>query len=673
MKRYNHKFSFIAILVGILIAFCFVLSESIFICSKISPLAIFNQSVRVVRGASVQFSVKNYEIDGSLIGQHREDFPVDPTAGKWTKDGVTQDTRWLTLPADGAQGQLENIKKFATEAKEKGYTDIVTIGMGGSSRPTDVVSMFRETLQASGAKVHVLETLDENSIGSLISSLNLETTLFIIISKSGGTAETNALAKLVPEGGNFIAITTIAKSDSELMQFLSKRGVRSEDIQEHPDDVGGRYTFFSNVGMLAAALAGIDIDVLLGEARRAMASDIKYKLGQFMFDMEGDGRKYMRIILPEKLAKLGPWIEQLVAESLGKHDGAGQERGIIAISERDFDPSVYANRDVFVVRVKLGESDERDEFTAQVVERGAPLFEFQLSSVEEVAFVMYSLKFATGMSGILMGIDPFDQPGVEGGKRATNRMKGRDEKGNLIPGGLEDRVREEVKQKERTLGRSLTEDEIFEIAKQEFRTELETKETAYRIKIADGITLDFGDFVEVLKKEHGIDFERIMLEWGYDINNAKDVYTSILELAELTGKTYSAILPYDETFKEHSAWSTARALMRSLGFNEVFGTGPVYEHSYRQYFIQGPNLGIFTFIMSKDPGELIIPDDIPGFTFSMQNALQALGTMEALVNADDTYKISRRLAVRIEIDGRFTDEVMRTLEEFFAGVGGGGG
>ena len=73
-----------------------------------------------------------------------------------------------------------------------------------------------------------------------------------------------------------------------------------------------------------------------------------------------------------------------------------------------------------------------------------------------------------------------------------------------------------------------------------------------------------------------------------------------------------------------------------------------------------------------NPGKLIIPDDIPGFTFSMQNALQALGTMEVLVNEDYTYKISRRLAVRIEIDGKFTAEVMEALEEFFAGIQGGG-
>jgi hypothetical protein len=431
------------------------------------------------------------------------------------------------------------------------------------------------------------------------------------------------------------------------MRFLSERGTSSEDIQEHPDRVGGRYTFFSNIGMLAAGLAGIDIDALLGEARKAMESDIKYKLGQFMTDMEEQGRIYMRVILPEKLAKLGPWIEQLVAESLGKHDALGNERGIIAISERDFDPSIYANEDVFAVRIKLGEMDERDGFTKSVIDNGTPLFEFQVSSIEEVGGVMYALEWATGQSGISMGIDPFDQPGVEAKKQITRDMK------TALKEAIEARITSDM-----------SEDEISEITKGEFLKVLASYQTEYRVEIAEGVTLDFGDFVKVLKEQHGIDFETEMAKRELDITKAEDVYQAILILSKEEGKTYSAILPYDETFKDHSAWAQARALMRSRGLNDVFGIGPVYEHSYSQFFDQGPNKGLLMPVVSLYTGDIKIPgDSVPGITFAMQNALQAFGAMAAEVNNDIP-----RLAVRIEIDGKITSDVMLTLEAFFASL-----
>lgn len=596
-------------------------------------------------------SFKNYDMEKEFseekLREYKRKFPVDPEKGEWAKV-ETKDTYWLTLP-ENCQGELENIKRFV-EGNKGNYTDIVTIGMGGSSRPTDVVSMFKEATDATGANVHVLETLDEDSIDSLLKSLNLNKTLFIIISKSGETAETMALAKLAAaKGGDFIAITTKDK-DSSLMKFLTKeQGVEKKEIQPHADRVGGRYTFFSNIGMLPAALTGVNVDDLLDSARRAMESDIKYQLGQFMADMESQDRPYMRVIIPEKLAKLGPWIEQLVAESLGKHDVTSKERGIIAISERDFDPSVYKRGDVFAIRVKLGKNDGRNEFTQQVVKQGTPLFKFNISSPEEVAGVMYNLEFATGMSGILMGIDPFSQPGVEAKKELTRGMKGKMEKA--------------IK---REINSDMEDEEIFEVTKQIFNEIISKHRTEYRVEIADGITLDYGDFVTVLEDKYGVDFKKEIETKGdlginIDESSASDIYKAILLISRNMGKSYSAILPYDETYKEHSVWAKARGLMRKLGLVDIFGVGPVYEHSYSQFFHEGPNKGIFTFITSIDPGSIKIPgDNVPGITFAMQNTLQALGAMEAEV----TNEIPR-LAIRIEIEGEFNKEKMEVLERFF--------
>jgi len=601
-----------------------------------------NQTVRMVRGVGgMDIRVENYEvIEKAALEDLRERFPTDPDEGEW-KDVATPATYWITLPED-CQGQLEAIKEFVAENGGQ-YTDVVTVGMGGSSRPTDVVSMFQEELQASGANTHVLETLDEDSIRNLLSSLNLDRTLFIIISKSGSTAETIALSKLVSyRGGDFIAITTKTDEngsprDSKLMQFLEEQDVDLDEVQDHPEKVGGRYTFFSNIGMLPAVLAGINIDILLAEAQKAMESDIKYKLGQFMTDMEDEGRIYMRIILPDKLAKLGLWIEQLVAESSGKHDEGGNERGIIAITERDFDTSVYKRDDVFAVRIKMGEEDVRDSFTQQIVDAGTPLFEFQINYIMQSAGAMYSVEFATGMAGITMNVDSFNQPGVEAKKQLTREMK--DEMRQLIE-----------------------EDEMD--TKEAFDEMLDRYQTDYRVEIANGVTLDFGDFVQVLETEHNIDFEDYMQRKDLDINDASDVYRAILMVGKEVGKTYSALLPYNETYKDHSVWAKARGSMRKLGLVDVFGVGPVYEHSYSQFFHQGPNKGILTFITSTHPGEIQIPGDaVEGITFAMQNTLQAFGAMKAEVENDIP-----RLTVRIEINGKFSPQSMNLLETFFTEV-----
>jgi len=641
----------------------------------------------------------------------RERFPVDPE----DKNGVwctlpTQDTHWLTLPLD-CQGMLGKIKEFA-QAHKGEYEHIVVIGMGGSSRPADVIKRVLGT-QVGGAQIHVMENLDEADIQEIRDSIDPAKTLFISISKSGGTAETMALTRIAYDwitseeldpSKHFIAITTTSK-DSPLMRFLKENNVPEENIFEHPDKVGGRYTIFSVIGMLPAALAGHNIDQILEYARAAMRSDVKYQLGRFLSQMESEGRIYMRVILPEELEGLGPWIEQLLAESLGKVDEKGRNRGILPVLERDYEsstiPHVY-NENSFVLRIKLGEEDERDSFMEEVKATGVPVWEMRVNSPEEAVGSLYLLEFATGMAGVLMGIDPFNQPGVEAGKQATREMKAR--------------IKEMVEE-----GTPL--EEAYHQVVNSYRT-------SHRIQIAEGVYLDYGALMEIVGEEgeksliavginNGIikpfpPYERgahvytrswIGPEeaWVIDDNgrprklsfdemsdllsrrregrvmtrswippdvypglkslSPQELYKLFLLYAKEKGKTYGAILPYaQETPERAEVWSIARGTLRKFGLQDVFGIGPVYEHSLRQYLQEGPDTGIPTFIVVNEPGEQVIPgDSIPGFTCGMQNALQALGTQQALANAG-------RYTLRIEIEGALTSEKLQKLREFFSGI-----
>lgn len=613
---------------------------------------------RVASLKSVEYTVRNYEgqISQEEMEKFKREYPIDPNAGMWRElqsiwgekaDGV-KDTHWLTLPIDKAQGLLDKIVEFAQKHKGE-YTDIVVIGMGGSSRPGDVIRGILGTKEGY-ARIHVMENLDEEDIQRVLSAIDISKTLFISISKSGTTAETMALTQIayqkIKEAGldpsrHFIAITTTSKTSSPLMQFLADNKVPQENIFEHPDLVGGRYTIFSVIGLLPAALAGHDVKAILASAKKAMESEAKYALGKFMAEMEKQGRIYMRVILPEELKAIGPWIEQLVAESQGKVDKEGKGRGILPIMERDYDASVYTS-ETFAFRIKLGDSDANDGFVRQVIEKGVPVWEFTVRSKEEAIGLLYALEFATGMSGIMMGIQPFDQPGVEAGKKATREMK--------------EAMLSEIKE------RGISTQEAYE-------EELEKARTKYRVEVAPGVYLDYGAFMALL----GENGESSLIAFGINKGIIKSASSTLSSLSpaelysllllysrEVLGKSFGAVLPYAvETPERARVWETARSSLRQAGLQDLFGIGPLYEHSYRQYFMQGHDTGLFIFVVPTDPGTQTIPGEkIPEFTTGMQNALQALGTQKALSDVG-------RYTLRFEIEGPITPEKLTALALLF--------
>jgi glucose-6-phosphate isomerase len=618
----------------------------------------YNQAARRIRVDAVKYGLTNYtpNISPEQMAEFKKDYPLDPDSGEWKRaqeiwstkgvegDGI-KDTHWLTLPADEAQGQLQKIIDFAQKHKGE-YSDIVVIGMGGSSRPGDVVRGVLGPKEGF-ARVHVMENLDEEDVNGILSKINIAKTLFISISKSGGTAETMALTKIaydeitkagIDPAKHFIAITTTSKKESKLIKFLTENNVPSENIFEHPDLVGGRYTIFSVIGMLPAALAGHDAGQILSYARKAMHSEAKYVLGKFMSDMEKDGRLYGRLILPEELKSIGPWIEQLVAESQGKVDLSGKNRGILPILERDFDSSIYT-KETFAIRFKIGKSDKNDAFVKQVIDKGVPVWEFSVENKEEALGVLYALEFATGMSGLMMDINPFGQPQVEIAKKNTDAVKAEILK--VVKAGKTGKTTQQAYN-----------EKLAEFRQRDINA-------GYKVDIASGVSLYFGDFMRL----EGKNFEKFLRDEGIkDLKSVRPakLYALIIQYSRLQqGKTYGAMLPYAAESQSRSAtWKTSRGVLRQVGMQDLLGIGPLYEHSYRQYFMAGPDKGFFTFIVPTAVGSLKIPgEEIPDFTTGMQNALQALGTQKALTDVG-------RLSVRIEIE-EAVDPAISALKKFF--------
>lgn len=224
---------------------------------------------------------------------------------------------WKDAPR-ASLGQWDDLARFADAARRDGLTHTVVCGMGGSSlAPQVLAASFAQT------RLSVLDSIDPAAVLAVARAPDCDRTLFVISSKSGTTVETLSFyrflaARAQPE--RFVAITD---PGSPLEALARERRFRA--VFPHPPDVGGRYAVLTVVGMLPAALAGIDGPVLL---ERALAVDPKpaRALGARIAAAALAGRDKLVLRPPASVARLADWIEQLVAESTGKGG-----RGVIPV------------------------------------------------------------------------------------------------------------------------------------------------------------------------------------------------------------------------------------------------------------------------------------------------------------------------------------------------------
>ena len=238
---------------------------------------------------------------------------------------------WLTVAGE-MSGKANELKDFADRIRREGYQHVMVCGMGGSSLCPEVL---RQTFGASEGypTLLVLDSTDPDVINNFRDQVDLARCLFLIASKSGTTTEPVAfhrywygeVSRLSDSPGNsFIAITD---PGTQMASVAEAEGFKHIFLNQ--PDIGGRYSALSHFGMVPAALLGIDVDKFLENAN-AMAQLCKLPpaqnpaamLGAVMAECALAGRDKLTIIADEKLASVGLWIEQLVAESTGK-EGQG--------------------------------------------------------------------------------------------------------------------------------------------------------------------------------------------------------------------------------------------------------------------------------------------------------------------------------------------------------------
>jgi len=358
----------------------------------------------------------------------------------WSADPAVQSRiadrlGWTTLP-DEALALLPLLDELAQMADERSIADIVLIGMGGSSLTTYVF----EDAFADRAKraIYVLDTTCPEEVTMLADRLDYHRTLFVVASKSGTTLETVTLEELfwnlllvdiadeAERASHFIAITD---PGSPLAERAHARGYR---LIEAPADVGGRFSAFSVFGLVPMALAGVDMRPLIEEARQAQHAcaspgpeNPALQLATELWCQYEAGND--KLVLPN--TRFSFWIEQLIAESLGKN-----KKGIIPLvgasaccctehliacpqSPHAIQPSVLAL--VGGLQSCVKHADGRSTVPVSI----------------PASMVVW--MWAVALLGVAMHVNPFDQPDVASAKESVVEALGADDLADRIQAQLE--------------------------------------------------------------------------------------------------------------------------------------------------------------------------------------------------------------------------------------------
>jgi transaldolase/glucose-6-phosphate isomerase len=363
----------------------------------------------------------------------------DPSV--WSGNDEDRWLGWLMLPTQDRQA-LARMTRFAGEVKAEGIRDVVLLGMGGSSLAPEVI----QSVIGCGdgfPNLRVLDSTDPAQILAIERAIDLDQALFLVASKSGSTLEVNILKqhffhRLVEtvgadQAGRRFVLTT--DPGSKLHQVVDQE--RFRQIFDGVPSVGGRYSALSNFGLVPAALIGTDVPALLDRAtamaHRCAADSIEnpaFELGVVLGELALQGRDKPTLIAPPGLASFGGWLEQLVAESLGK-----QGKGIIPIDgETPASPDAYGGDRVFVHLRSSGAPDAAADATVERLTRaGHPVVRIDWPDRYALGAEFFRWEFATAVAGAVLGVNPFDQPDVEATKVVTRRLAAEYEKTGRLP------------------------------------------------------------------------------------------------------------------------------------------------------------------------------------------------------------------------------------------------
>jgi transaldolase/glucose-6-phosphate isomerase len=519
-------------------------------------------------------------------------------ASLWTNDDEAKWLGWLAI-VDAQIADAAKLKQFAAEVKAGNFTDILLLGMGGSSLCPEVLSLtYPQTV--GYPRLHILDSTDPAQILATEKKVNLAKTLFIVSSKSGSTLEPNIYKQYFFErvkqtvgadkaGAHFVAIT----DPGSKMQQVAE-GDKFRHIFFGLPSIGGRYSALSNFGMIPAAAMGLDTDKFLARTKQmveacAAATPVEENPGAMLGIILGtaarQGRDKITLITSPGIGDLGAWLEQLIAESTGKIG-----KGIVPVDREALAaPGIYGNDRIFAyVRLESAPDAAQDAAVAAIEKAGQPVVRIAVADTYNLGQEFFRWEIATAVAGSIIGINAFNQPDVEASKIETKKLTSEYEAKGSLP--AEKPLLEEG-------GIKLFTDD----------------KNAAELAQAAGSNRSLAGYL----KAH---------------------------LGRIKAGDYFAVLGYIEMNSEHEALLQGlRTTMRDKKrVATCLGFGPRFLHSTGQAYKGGPNSGVFLQITCDDAVDLPVPQQ--KYTFGVVKAAQARGDFAVLAER-------KRRALRVHIGG----------------------
>jgi len=502
----------------------------------------------------------------------------------WTNADEDKWVGWLNI-VEEELADVDRLRGFADEVEKHGFTDIVLLGMGGSSLGPEVLAATFGR-QSGWPRFHMLDSTDPAQIRAIEGAVDLGKTLFVVSSKSGSTLEPNIFMEYFFErvatvrgkektGEHFVAVTDPGSS-------LERRAkeLRFAHIFHGVTAIGGRYSVLSKFGLVPAAAMGIDVKRFL-EAVQPMelscgadvppAENPGVQLGIAIgVAAKRFGRDKVTVVASQGIADLGAWLEQLLAESTGK-----QGRGLIPLAGEPLATPEHYGSDRFFTYLELeGQADQSQRQKVDALERaGHPVARIRVKDEWHIGQEFFRWEIATAVAGAIIGIDPFDQPDVEASKNKTRALMQDYEKSRRLP----------------------IETPIFH---------------------ENGLAL-YAD-------------PRNAAELGRH-NTLSGYLKSHFGRVHAKAGDYVALLAYIERDDVHTqALTGMRARIRDkTRAATCLGFGPRFQHSTGQAYKGGPNSGVFLQITCDDPVDIEVPGH--SYTFGVVKAAQARGDLDVLV------------------------------------------
>jgi transaldolase/glucose-6-phosphate isomerase len=525
--------------------------------------------------STVRTSLESWERENKISRIWSKDASV------WTDEDESKWLGWLNI-VDEELTNVQAFDDFHKDIKAAGFTDILLMGMGGSSLCPEVLAMTFEV-----DNFHILDSTVPARIKAIEDQIDIANTLFIVASKSGSTLEPNCFKQYFFEkvsqiqggrenaGKQFVAITD---PGSKMQKVAEADGFRR--IFFGKPNIGGRFSALSAFGLAAAASMGLDAEKLLttaGEMAAACKSDNAAEnpgalLGTILGVVQQSGRDKLTIFTSPEVHDLGAWLEQLIAESTGKSGIA-----IIPVDREPMQPvDEYGNDRVFAcLGLKGGKTDDVYLNLEEIERHGHPLVRIELESLYHISQEFFRWEFATAVAGSIMEINPFNQPDVESAKIEARKLTDQYEQTGKLP----------------------DESPFFE---------------------GDGIKL--------------FTSEKYAAELTENVSEKSVQKLLNAHLRQVGPNDYFALLGYIEMSdaNEKLLQEIREKVLERAGVATCLGFGPRFLHSTGQAYKGGPNSGVFLQITSDDEFDLPVPEQ--KYTFGVVKSAQARGDFQVLLD-----------------------------------------